>query len=142
MVFDGDCEFCRFWVRQGRKLTGDRVKYRPFQEVAEAYPGIPREAFEEAVQWIEGARVLSGADAVFRALEFGSGPVRWLGWGLGRFPGALPLGRRGYRFVARHRAGLSRVARCFANRSVRWGLLLGVASLGFAAIAWLKRRDQ
>ena len=29
LVFDGDCEFCRFWVARLRSRTGEAVKYEP-----------------------------------------------------------------------------------------------------------------
>jgi hypothetical protein len=33
-VFDGDCGICRTWVDYWRQLTGDKVAYRPYQDVA------------------------------------------------------------------------------------------------------------
>ena len=52
LVYDGDCGFCGYWARYWQKLTGDRVEYRPYQEVAAQYPAIPQAEFQRAVQFI------------------------------------------------------------------------------------------
>ena len=41
LIYDGECSFCRFWVDDWKDLTGDRVAYAPFQEVADQFPEIP-----------------------------------------------------------------------------------------------------
>ncbi len=72
MIYDGDCGFCRGWIRRWQLATGDRVEYAPFQEAAERFPHIPREQFARAVHLIEpNGDVLTGARAVFRSLAFG-----------------------------------------------------------------------
>ena len=53
LIFDGDCHFCRRWIERWRDLTAGAVEYASFQEAAERFPEIPREAFESAVQFIE-----------------------------------------------------------------------------------------
>ncbi len=111
LIFDGDCHFCRFWVERWRGITAGRVDYRPFQDAAGDYPQIARSEFENAVQLIEpDGRVTQGADAVLRALEFSSGPARWLGPALAWIPFGLLAARAAYRFIARNRAHLGWVA--------------------------------
>src|SRR4051794_17966568 len=67
LVFDGDCAFCRQWVSRWRGMTGDRVEYRPYQEVVDRLPTIGRERFERAAWLIEpDGRTSRGAAAVFR----------------------------------------------------------------------------
>lgn len=71
MVFDGDCNFCRLWIRRWQQITGDFVDYVPAQAatVAAQFPEIARAQFNTAVQLIEpGGAVYVGAEAVFRAL--------------------------------------------------------------------------
>ncbi len=72
LIFDGDCGFCRRWIERWRRITGNQVDYKPYQEVGSRYPEIPKEKFQQSVQLIEdlaGARqITSGAEAVFRAL--------------------------------------------------------------------------
>ena len=48
LVYDGDCGFCVYSVRYWHKLTGDRVIYRPYQEVAAQYSSIPISDFQRA----------------------------------------------------------------------------------------------
>src|SRR5262249_40104893 len=88
MVFDGDCNFCSYWVRRWQRLTGDQVDYAPSQnpEVASQFPEIPKTEFNTAVQFIETDGVVySGAEAVFRAL--GQNPKsRWPGHLYYRWP--------------------------------------------------------
>ena len=47
LIFDGNCHFCRRWIERWRELTAGAVEYAPSQEVAERFPEIPREAFEQ-----------------------------------------------------------------------------------------------
>ena len=71
MVFDGDCGFCRIWIARWRRgSTG--IDYVPYQEAADWFPAISREAFARAVHLVEpGGKVSRGAEAVFRALALG-----------------------------------------------------------------------
>lgn len=106
LVYDADCNFCRRWITRWKKLTGERVAYLPFQEVADYFPEIPRSAFAASVQWIEpGGQNCSGADAVFRVLDQAL-PKRKILY-LRHLPGFLPLARWAYRFIARHRSFFS-----------------------------------
>src|SRR5205823_634482 len=71
MIFDGDCNFCKFWVARWLLTTGDRVDYLPFQDpsLSARFPELTRERFETAVHLIEpDGSVYSGGEAAFRAL--------------------------------------------------------------------------
>ncbi len=75
MIYDGHCNFCKFWIIRWQQATAGRVDYAASQEprVREQFPEIPRERFEESVQFIEtDGRVYSGAEAVFRSLTYRS----------------------------------------------------------------------
>ncbi|MBI4057557.1 MAG: lipase maturation factor family protein [Elusimicrobia bacterium] len=108
LVYDGDCGFCRYWVRRWQSWTGDRVEYAPLQEASAQFPEIPREKFIAAVQLIEpGGQVRSGAAAAFRLLSYVPG---W-GWGWNlyqRVPGFARVSEWVYRLVADHRTFFSR----------------------------------
>jgi predicted DCC family thiol-disulfide oxidoreductase YuxK len=113
MVFDGDCNFCRRWISRWQQSTGNRVDYIPFQhpEVAERFPEVPREKFERSVHFIEcDGQVYSGAEAVFRSLEYAQfrGWFRWL---YEKVPGFASLSEVAYRYVANHRAAFSALTR-------------------------------
>ena len=107
LVYDGDCGFCRRFVRRWLYITRGRVNCAPYQRVAEDFPQIPRENFERSVQLIEpDGQLHQGAHAIFRSLALGA-KKRWLLW-LYRFvPGVAPVTEGTYRFVASHRKGLS-----------------------------------
>jgi len=146
LIYDGECNFCRRWIARWREATGDRVEYVPFQDpgVAARFPEIPREQFEESVQFIEkyggGGIVTSGAKAALGALS--RSPNRWhsfLSWAYGELPGFAPAAEWTYRFVARHRSAFSWITRLLwgerfvppRHQLVRWLFLrmLGVIYL-------------
>ena len=109
LVYDKDCDFCRYWIAQWQHVTGDRIDYAPFQEVATEFPEIPPSAFENSVQLIlENGTVLSGAEAVFRALN-NSFLLRCYY----HLPGFASVSEWVYRFVAGHRPFFSTLTRWF-----------------------------
>jgi predicted DCC family thiol-disulfide oxidoreductase YuxK len=117
MVYDGECTICREWVARWQLATRDRIQYRPFQEVAERFPEIPRATFENAVQLIQtDGRVASGADAVFRLFDFAPKKRPLLKF-LRRVPGFMPIARGAYGFIAKHRTWLSVITRLIWGRS-------------------------
>jgi lipase maturation factor 1 len=105
MVFDGDCNFCKVWIRRWQRLTGDAVDYLPSQDanVAAKFPEIPREQLEKSVQLIEtDGAVYSGAEAIFRALAKNpkwQWPLRWYK----NSRAFAKLAELVYRFVAKYR---------------------------------------
>jgi len=116
LVFDGDCPFCRTWVDRWRQITGDRADYIAYQELGERFPDIPRESFAAAVQLIlPGARVFSGAHAVFQLLALvpGKNALVWL---CDQVPGFRPITETVYTLIARHRPLGYRITKCF------WGV--------------------
>jgi len=110
LVYDGDCGFCGYWARYWQKLTGERVAYRPYQEVAAQYPSIALADFQRAVQFIapDGRRA-SAAEASFLTLSFARGKGAWL-WLYRRLPGFAPLAERAYAFTAAHRPAFFRIS--------------------------------
>ena len=107
LLYDGDCGFCGYWVRYWRKLTGERVDYRPYQQVLAQYPTIPEAEFQRAVQFIapDGRRA-SGAEASFLTLAQAPGKGFWLA--LYRYlPGFAPISELAYAFIAKRRPASS-----------------------------------
>jgi predicted DCC family thiol-disulfide oxidoreductase YuxK len=102
LIFDGECGFCRRWVRRLRRLdrTGD-LRYLPLQESkATDAAACPRSQLRQAVHFVgsDGA-VHAGASAVREAFRYlrGGGIVRAI-FGV---PGVMLLAERGYVWVAR-----------------------------------------
>jgi predicted DCC family thiol-disulfide oxidoreductase YuxK len=118
LIFDGECHFCRRWIARWRQMTGERVEYAPFQEVAPLHPQITAERFQRSVQLIEtDGSVHEGAEAVFRALAYA--PFRgWPLWAYSHVPFAKAISERLYRLVAGHRVAFSRLTRWLWGSSV------------------------
>ena len=121
MIFDGDCDFCRYWIARWRGLTGDRVDYTPSQEpqIAQRFPEIPAQSLKQAVQLVEpDGQVYAGAEAVLRTLGAGGGRRGAL-WLYEHIPGAAGALEFGYRVVASHRSALGTLTNWFAPDATR-----------------------
>jgi predicted DCC family thiol-disulfide oxidoreductase YuxK len=120
MVFDGDCNFCGFWIRRWQQLTGDTVDYLPSQDPQNGtrFSEIPREHFQKSVQLIEtDGTVFSGSEAVFRALAKKPN-TKWL-LSFYQSSGAFAsVTERSYQFIAGHRTGFSFLTRLLWGRHV------------------------
>jgi predicted DCC family thiol-disulfide oxidoreductase YuxK len=110
VVYDGDCGFCVYWARYWEALTGDRVEYRPYQEVAARYPEIPVAEFQRAVQYFapDGYHARA-AEAGFLTLSHAPGKGIWLAL-YRRLPGFAAVSERVYAFIAAHRPALFRLS--------------------------------
>jgi len=109
LVYDGACGICREWVDYWHRLTGARVVYRPYQEVAGEYPNISQTEFEAAIQLIDtGGRVSSGARAaltLYREIP----PWSLLLWLYSYLPGFAPASEWCYQFFSTHRGLLASI---------------------------------
>ena len=110
LIYDGDCGFCAYWALYWRRLTGERVEYRPYQQVLAQYPAIPEAEFQRAVQFIapDGRRA-SGAEASFLTLAQARGKGFWLVL-YRHLPGFAPVSERAYAFIARRRPAFFRLS--------------------------------
>jgi lipase maturation factor 1 len=119
LIYDGDCGFCGYWARYWQALTGDRVQYRPYQQVATQYPEVPRADFQRAVQYIgpDGRRA-SAAEASFLTLSHARGKGLWLAL-YRRLPGFARLAEVAYAFTAAHRPAFYRISRFLWGRDYR-----------------------
>jgi predicted DCC family thiol-disulfide oxidoreductase YuxK len=118
LIYDGDCNFCKFWILRWQRFTRGRVEYLASEDarVAEQFPELPRERFDESVQFIEtDGRVYGGAEAVFRSLNYGpaGGVASWVYEGL---PGFAAVAEGLYRFVAKRRTLFSFLTRLLWGR--------------------------
>ncbi len=119
LVYDGDCGFCGYWARYWHSLTGQRVSYRPYQEVAADFPAIPLADFQRAVQYIapEGRRA-SAAEASFLTLSHARGQAFWLAL-YRKLPGFAALSELAYAFIAAHRSAFFRISVLLWGRELR-----------------------
>ncbi len=117
-IFDGDCGFCRLWIRRWQAATGSGVDYSPSQEVGTRFPEIPSEAFRHAFQLVlPDGRTLQGAEAVLATLaeKHGGGALLAM---YRRVPGFGALMDLTYRTVAGHRGAAMAVTRLAWGDSV------------------------
>lgn len=79
MIWDGNCDFCRYWILYLKRYTGESIVYAPYQEVHHHFKDIPVEAFEKAVQLIEtNGKVYNGLDSAYRSFYYFDKPVYFL----------------------------------------------------------------
>ncbi len=110
MLFDGDCGFCRRWIRKWNRITGGRVRYLPYQEAVSQYQQVTAQQCAEAVQLVlPDGTVFGGARAVFKALAIG-GKYPWLLRVYESQPLCAWFAECCYRLVARRRTFFSRIA--------------------------------
>ncbi len=111
LAYDGDCGFCAYWVRYWQRLTGERVRYAPYQEIAADHPGVPEAEFARAIQLFDpDGKHYSGAGAAFRVLARAPGRGAGL-WLYRRLPGFAELAEAAYSLIARHREAAYRWSR-------------------------------
>ncbi len=111
MLFDGDCGFCRLWIRRWHTATGDRIDYATSQDEGARFPEIPAGVFRRTVVLVEPDGVAyTGAEAVARARAHGT-RGRWMLAAYERLPGARFAAESTYRFIAGHRTFFSRLTR-------------------------------
>jgi len=110
LIYDGDCGFCGYWARYWQKLTGDRVEYRPYQEVAPQYPTIAQADFQRAVQFIApDGHHASAAEASFLTLSHARGKGFWLAL-YRHLPGFAAVSEWVYAIIAAHRPAFFRIS--------------------------------
>jgi predicted DCC family thiol-disulfide oxidoreductase YuxK len=117
LIYDGDCGFCGYWAQYWQKLTGDRVEYRPYQEVAAQYPTITQADFQRAVQFIAPDGHHAGAaEASFLTLSHARGKGFWLAF-YRHLPGFAAVSEWVYAFIAAHRPAFYRISLLLWGRS-------------------------
>jgi predicted DCC family thiol-disulfide oxidoreductase YuxK len=129
LVYDGDCDICRYWIIYWQELTNGRVVFRPYQEAATDFPTIRQEEFQRAVQLIEtDGHVYSGAAATFRVLRHAPGRAAWW-WCYAHLPGMAVMSESAYAYFARRRGLLNRLTKLL------WGPVLHAER--YALVSWV-----
>ncbi len=119
MIWDGDCHFCRRWIERWCEITAGEVEYAPYQEIAERFPEIPREQFQNSVVYIDKTgQVFVAAEAVYQSLRCRRSK-KWLWWSYQHIPGFAAVSEFGYNLIARHRGFASAITRLLWGKDVR-----------------------
>lgn len=110
VIFDGDCTFCRRWMRRYWNIKHDGIAFASYQNASSQYPAISDDAFRAALHVIEpDGTVRTGAGACWRVLQLTT--LRsWPLWLHDHVPPVRWLGSLGYRWVTRHRGGMNTVS--------------------------------
>ncbi len=143
MAWDGECGFCHYWVIKWKKLTGDRVIYKPFQEVYQDFPDIELKYFRQAIRFIDSdGRIYTGPAAAFQALHRYAGKWRWVMPIYRSFWPFRFLSDRFYAFVSRNRVRMYGITiRLFGKNPARpkyyWAYYLGSVLLIVAGLVFL-----
>lgn len=117
MLFDGDCDFCRYWVNRWKTRSGDRIEFLPYQEASEDFPFLREQDLAEAVHLVEvDGSVLLGAAAVFRTREVGMNR-RGLTLLYQKHPWVAAFSEWAYRRVAKNRPFFSCVTGLIHGRN-------------------------
>jgi predicted DCC family thiol-disulfide oxidoreductase YuxK len=137
LLFDGDCSFCRAWIDYWRRLTGDRVRYTPYQEInpdvdediGSRFPNAQQKELTSAVTLLlPSGEMRRAAYAVFSVLALVP-EKRWMLWLYLHIPGFSLVAELAYRMVARHRSICH-----WATRAL-WGIPIEVET--FQIASWL-----
>lgn len=113
LIFDGDCGFCRAWIRRWKQATGERVDYIVSQQIVadETFPEVPVEQYKKSVVLVEPDGTCTyGARAALHALSYGGGKYEWLYRGYNHVPLFAPAAEAFYYVVARNRMLFSRIS--------------------------------
>jgi len=115
VVWDGECWFCRRWMKRYHALAGDRLDFAPLSDAAEHFPTIPRADFERAIHLIspDGTHV-SGAAAMFGIMDR-LGLRRWPLRLYRHLPPFRGVTNVLYRWIAGHRAAANTIS------TLAWG---------------------
>ncbi len=141
MAWDGDCGFCRYWVIKWKIMTGEKVRYQPFQEVHQEFPDIELKYFRQAIRFIDlDGRIYTGPAAVFQALHAYSNKWRWVMPLYNKIRPFSYMSDRFYTLVSRNRVRMYEVViRLYGKNPARpkhyWALYLAALLALIAAFA-------
>ena len=121
VIYDADCDFCRFWIARWRHVTAERVDYVSSQEIAGDYPEIPREDYQRAVLLVNAdGKVFCGAEAVFPRIRAQRAPMLGIVVSINIYQAFAPITEAVYSYVAGHRRFFSTLTRwCWGRQPIR-----------------------
>lgn len=117
LIWDGNCGFCKYWVTRWKRMTGDSLNYRTFQEASQDFPDIPLKEFKKASRIIEfDGSVYSGPDSAYRSYDYGDKSYPWHSW-YSTYPVFTWLSDHGYNWIAKHRSFMFKVTHAFFGKN-------------------------
>jgi len=74
LIYDGNANLYQRWVAKWQQKSGDAVDYCTYQDVADQYPDISSEEFQQTIHLIlPDGSISSGAKAIFRLMLYTGG---------------------------------------------------------------------
>ncbi|HXZ81288.1 MAG TPA: lipase maturation factor family protein [Terriglobales bacterium] len=136
LIFDGRCDFCRAWVDYWKQLTGDRVRYVPFEQAKAEFPDrLPKDLNTKELDAVRlllpDREVRSSAQAALTALSFAPNHGGWL-WAYERLPLFAAVAEGAYRVIAAHRNFAMKITRLL------WGMPIPPKSYSIAVETFLR----
>ncbi len=103
-VWDGECEFCKYWITVWRSKTGEKLQYEKYQDVYERFQSIPLKEFKKASRLIEtNGKVFSGPDSAYRSFMHFRSPINFLHAWYHKYSFFRVLSDNIYNWIAKHR---------------------------------------
>ena len=103
LVFDGECGFCRKWVRHMTTWFSKHPTPIAYQSADLFSLGLTAEQCKEAVQYVSSrGEISSGSDAAARVLIHAGFPYLIAGWAM-LIPGVSTIAQSAYKWVANNR---------------------------------------
>src|SRR5207248_8218574 len=103
LIWDADCDFCRLWIERWRQITGDKVDYATYQEIADRLPEISPHEFQRAIALVEpSGETFFAAEAIYRALQCRRSR-KWFAWSYKHVSGFAAVSEFAYEAIAHHR---------------------------------------
>ena len=110
VIFDGDCRFCRRWIRRYWNLKNEGIAWSSLQNARDQYPNISEDSFKQALHVIEpDGSIRTGAAACYRVLQL-VGVRAWPLWLHEHASLARRVGTAIYSWVSKHRAAADRTS--------------------------------
>jgi len=104
LVWDGECDFCEYWILVWQSKTGKRLQYEKYQDVYERFQSIPLKEFKKASRLIEtNGDVFSGPDSAYRSFMYFHSPIKFLHIWYSKYSFFKVLSNNLYNWIAKHR---------------------------------------
>lgn len=105
LIWDGECGFCQYWVLVWKNKTGNRLKYKKFQDVHEYLSSIPLKEFKKASRLLEtDGRVYSGPDSAYRSFLYFRSPIKFPHSWYHKYGFFKAFSDHTYNWIAKHRS--------------------------------------
>lgn len=81
LVWDGNCGFCKFWIIRWKRLSGDKIQFKPYQEAIHDFKDIDERFFKEAARLVDvDGKLYDGPAAAYKSLSIAGKFPYLLSW--------------------------------------------------------------